>query len=155
MQIWSFQKLVLCRALDYAKLKLYVAIQYNLNLTIRLRVMPLGKRILTELLTLKSSFLIFKRWTTWSSAQICVRSPVKFCCDDMESYILIAISGKLTKISNLECVARTLTRLCLCNQQINTMEGLQLPNLQQLLLHQNNITEIKGLEGYESIFICN
>ena len=42
----------------------------------------------------------------------------------------------------------TLTRLCLCNQNITVMEGLQLPNLKQLLLQQNQITKIEALEGY-------
>ena len=38
-------------------------------------------------------------------------------------------------------------RLCLCDQGITRMECLELPNLRELLLHQNALTRMEGLDG--------
>lgn len=41
----------------------------------------------------------------------------------------------------------SLQTLCICDQDIQVMEGLDLPNLRELFLHRNNITAINGLHG--------
>ena len=49
--------------------------------------------------------------------------------------------------SGLQPVAMTLERLCLCDQKLTRIEGLHLPVLRELLLHQNSISRIEGLDG--------
>jgi hypothetical protein len=44
-------------------------------------------------------------------------------------------------------VANTLVRLCLCDQLLTSFEGIELPQLRELFLHQNRITSLKGLHG--------
>ena len=60
---------------------------------------------------------------------------------------LTVINAGMTRISALQPVASTLEKLCLCDQGITRMEGLALPNLRELLLHQNALTRIEGLDG--------
>lgn len=60
---------------------------------------------------------------------------------------LIMLDNGLKRISNLSCVGHTLTKLCLCDQDITVMENLKLPNLRELYLHRNCITRISGLNG--------
>lgn len=60
---------------------------------------------------------------------------------------LTLINCGLTEISGLECVGGTLERLTLCDQHIERMENLALPNLRELLLQQNKITCIQGLNS--------
>eukprot|EP00936_MAST-01D_sp_MAST-1D-sp1_P002182 g2182.t1 len=60
---------------------------------------------------------------------------------------LTVINAGMTRISALQPVASTLEKLCLCDQGITRMEGLTLPNLRELLLHQNALTRIEGLDG--------
>jgi Leucine-rich repeat len=66
-------------------------------------------------------------------------------CSSLRSFSLIDCN--LQKISNLVPVARTLVRLCLCDNAIKKMENLQLPVLRELFLHHNRISKISGLEG--------
>ena len=67
--------------------------------------------------------------------------------EERPSETIEAISGRIRRISNLTPVSMTLTRLCLCDQQIEGIDNLNLPNLLELLLHQNRIQKIEGLEG--------
>ncbi|DAZ99913.1 TPA: hypothetical protein N0F65_011836 [Lagenidium giganteum] len=60
---------------------------------------------------------------------------------------LTMINTKLTRIANLHPVRDSLLHLCLANQAITTMEGLDLPNLRQLYLQQNRIDRIEGLSS--------
>jgi Leucine-rich repeat len=66
-------------------------------------------------------------------------------CSSLRSFSLIDCN--LQKISHLAPVARTLVRLCLCDNAIKKMENLQLPVLRELFLHHNRISKISGLEG--------
>jgi Leucine-rich repeat (LRR) protein len=59
---------------------------------------------------------------------------------------LVMIDNGLKGISNLTPVAMTLTTLCLCDQQIKKIENLELPLLQELLLHRNDISVLCNLE---------
>ncbi|CAK4266120.1 unnamed protein product [Aphanomyces euteiches] len=65
----------------------------------------------------------------------------------MGAHIGLVIQCRLQRISRLEPVAHTLTRLCLADQELTKIEGLCLPNLRQLLLHNNHIRVIENLEG--------
>ncbi len=53
----------------------------------------------------------------------------------------------MSRISNLAPLSMTLKVLCLCDQNITTMENLDLPQLRELYLHRNQITKISGLHG--------
>jgi Leucine-rich repeat len=66
-------------------------------------------------------------------------------CTSLRSFSLI--DSNLQRISHLAPVARTLVRLCLCDNAIKKMENLQLPVLRELFLHHNRISKISGLEG--------
>ena len=57
------------------------------------------------------------------------------------------LDNGLSRISNLTPVAMTLQMLCLCDQNITVIENLELPHLQELYLHRNQISEIKNLTG--------
>lgn len=57
------------------------------------------------------------------------------------------IDNGLRRISNLFPVSMSLQILCLCDQSIEIMENLNLPNLRELHLHRNQIRRIDGLEG--------
>jgi hypothetical protein len=59
----------------------------------------------------------------------------------------VMIDNTLSKISNLSYVSNTLKILCLCDQLIVKMENLDLPVLQELYLHRNQITCLEGLSG--------
>lgn len=59
----------------------------------------------------------------------------------------VMIDNTLSKISNLAPVSNTLKILCLCDQLIIKMENLDLPVLQELYLHRNEITCLEGLSG--------
>ena len=60
---------------------------------------------------------------------------------------LTVINSGLSRISNLSPVGHTLEKLCLCDQGLTRMENLLLPQLKELLLHQNALTRIENLEG--------
>eukprot|EP01041_Mallomonas_annulata_P009742 gene9742-20259_t len=60
---------------------------------------------------------------------------------------LSMLDNGLKRISNLEPVSVTLQSLCLCDQEITTMENLNLPNLKELFLHRNCITKIENLHN--------
>jgi outer membrane lipopolysaccharide assembly protein LptE/RlpB len=66
-------------------------------------------------------------------------------CNSLRSFSLI--DSNLQRISHLAPVARTLVRLCLCDNAIKKIENLQLPVLRELFLHHNRISKISGLEG--------
>ena len=66
-------------------------------------------------------------------------------CSQLQALTMMKTS--LLQISNLQPVSMTLERLCLCDQSITRMENLQLPVLRELLLHQNSISRIEGLDG--------
>jgi Leucine-rich repeat (LRR) protein len=59
---------------------------------------------------------------------------------------LTCINNCITRISNLVPVSNLLVSLCLCDQQINFIENLELPFLEELFLHRNQITKMSGLE---------
>lgn len=61
-------------------------------------------------------------------------------------WICAVINCNLRAIGHLQLVAATLTHLCLSNQSLTVMEGLDLPNLRSLYLQQNRIERIGGLE---------
>lgn len=61
--------------------------------------------------------------------------------------MIIVIDNGLRRISNLSPVSISLQILCLCDQSIELMENLNLPNLKELYLHRNQIRKIDGLEG--------
>jgi len=60
---------------------------------------------------------------------------------------LSIISTGLKEISNLEPLAPTLVELCLTDQQLTRISGLNLPNLRRLFLHRNKIKKIENLDG--------
>ena len=60
---------------------------------------------------------------------------------------LTMLDNGLKKISNLSPVSRTLTSLCLCDQDISRMDYLELPALRELFLHRNKIIEVADLGG--------
>ena len=64
------------------------------------------------------------------------------------------INTKLKCISNLHHVRETLVHLCLVNQSLTKMEGLDLPNLRFLYLQQNRIEKIEGLERLCLFCLC-
>ena len=66
-------------------------------------------------------------------------------CVNLRSLTLIGVG--LRRLSNLACVARSLERLCLPENEITRIEGLYLPNLRELYLHSNQICRIEGLDG--------
>ncbi|KAF0694554.1 Aste57867_14594 [Aphanomyces stellatus] len=66
-------------------------------------------------------------------------------CPNLCSFTMI--NCRLQRISRLEPVAHTLTRLCLADQDLTKIDGLCLPNLRQLLLHNNQIETIENLDG--------
>ena len=53
--------------------------------------------------------------------------------------LLTVIQTGLREISGLVPVAHSLLRLVITEQKINKIEGLELPNLRDLLLHSNEI----------------
>lgn len=59
---------------------------------------------------------------------------------------LTLLDNNLSRISNLHVVSATLISLCLCDQNITKMENLKLPNLRELYLHRNQISEIENLQ---------
>ena len=61
---------------------------------------------------------------------------------------IIVINTGLSRLSNLAPVGHTLEKLCLCDQGLTRIENLLLPQLRELLLHQNALTRIENLEGY-------
>jgi hypothetical protein len=67
------------------------------------------------------------------------------CCPNLRRLALI--DNGLRRISNLSPVSISLQILCLCDQSIELMENLNLPNLKELYLHRNQIRKIDGLEG--------
>ncbi|OQR89870.1 hypothetical protein ACHHYP_05985 [Achlya hypogyna] len=60
---------------------------------------------------------------------------------------LTMLNCRLQRIGGLDHVASTLTRLCLSDQDLTSIEGLALPHLRQLLLDHNRIKVIENLEG--------
>ncbi|CAM9422855.1 unnamed protein product [Pylaiella littoralis] len=70
-------------------------------------------------------------------------------CTSLRSLTLIDCG--LRRISNLEPVGHSLIKLCLCDQGLKRMEGLCLPGLRELYLHQNRISKIEGLQGCPSL----
>ena len=75
-------------------------------------------------------------------------------CDEISSLqycrslkVLSMLDNGLKKISNLTPVCNTLIKLCLCDQLINKIDNLDLPNLKELYLHRNRIESIDGLKG--------
>jgi hypothetical protein len=68
--------------------------------------------------------------------------------DDCSNLLKLSLlDNGLKQISNLSPVSLTLTSLCICDQDINRMENLDLPRLKNLYLHRNNIEHISGLSG--------
>ena len=61
------------------------------------------------------------------------------------------INNGLLSISNLTYVQNTLISLCLCDQNINKMENLELPQLIELFLHRNQIERIQGLNQCKNL----
>jgi Leucine-rich repeat (LRR) protein len=59
---------------------------------------------------------------------------------------MIVINCKIQCISNLSSVRDTLVQLCLAEQCITQIQGLDLPNLRSLYLQNNKISKIQGLE---------
>jgi hypothetical protein len=53
----------------------------------------------------------------------------------------------MTRITGLAPVSHTLEKLNLCDQNLTKIEGLTLPHLRELLLHENKITKIENLQG--------
>eukprot|EP00752_Nemacystus_decipiens_P001844 g1778.t1 len=70
-------------------------------------------------------------------------------CTSLRSLTLIDCG--LRRISNLEPVGHSLVKMCLCDQGLKKMEGLCLPGLKELYLHQNKISKIEGLDGCPSL----
>ncbi|CAM9430862.1 unnamed protein product [Ectocarpus fasciculatus] len=70
-------------------------------------------------------------------------------CTSLRSLTLIDCG--LRRISNLEPVRHSLVKMCLCDQDLKKMEGLCLPGLRELYLHQNKIAKIEGLDGCPSL----
>jgi Leucine-rich repeat (LRR) protein len=66
-------------------------------------------------------------------------------CVNLRSLTLIGVG--LRRLSNLACVARSLERLCLPENELTRIEGLYLPNLRELYLQSNQICRIEGLDG--------
>ena len=61
---------------------------------------------------------------------------------------LTLIDNGITRISNLAPVSLTLSVLCLCDQELVVISGLQsCPNLKELYLHRNRIASMDGLQG--------
>ena len=54
----------------------------------------------------------------------------------------LGIDNGLKRISNLEPISISLITLCLCDQNLKTMDNLLLPNLKDLYLHRNDIRHI-------------
>eukprot|EP00903_Cladosiphon_okamuranus_P008058 g7772.t1 len=70
-------------------------------------------------------------------------------CTSLRSLTLIDCG--LRRISNLQPVGHSLVKMCLCDQGVKKMEGLCLPGLKELYLHQNKISKIEGLDGCPSL----
>lgn len=66
-------------------------------------------------------------------------------CVNLRSLTLIGVG--LRRLSNLACVARSLERLSLPENELTRIEGLYLPNLRELYLQSNQICRIEGLDG--------
>jgi hypothetical protein len=66
-------------------------------------------------------------------------------CVNLRSISLIGVG--LKRISNLACVGHSLERLSLSENALTKIEGLYLPNLRELYLHNNSICRLEGLEG--------
>lgn len=70
-------------------------------------------------------------------------------CPNLEK--LYMINNSLLSISNLVPVQSTLRTLCLCNQQLTSLESLNLPVLEELFLHNNLIERMTGLQRTPSL----
>lgn len=71
---------------------------------------------------------------------------------------LSVMSTGLRRISNLDCLGRTLLHLNLSNQELTAIENLRLPHLRELLLHRNSITKVEGLDGcprLQKLWLCS
>ena len=77
-------------------------------------------------------------------AVIAIGVPVRGCCVDRDRPNCAAA---VEQISNLQSVSMTLERLCLPDQNILRLENLDLPCLRELLLQQNAISRIEGLDN--------
>ncbi len=53
---------------------------------------------------------------------------------------LAFIDNGIKRLSNLNVLGPTLTSLCICDQEIQEIENLNLPNLRELYLHRNLIS---------------
>ena len=64
----------------------------------------------------------------------------------------------MREISGLVPVAHSLLRLVITEQKITKIEGLDLPNLRDLLLHCNQILRIENLQGcpkLQRLWLCS
>ena len=73
--------------------------------------------------------------------------PKCVSCSPVFLSLLPVIHTGLTRMSNLYPAGHSLLRLVLTQQRLTRMEHLDLPNLRDLLLHDNEIVRIENLGG--------
>lgn len=88
-------------------------------------------------------------------------NPISELGDALEGFAslrsLTLMSTGLRRMSGLDKVSATLTRLALPNQKITKMESLALPNLVELFLQGNAISKIEGLsmcKRLQKLWLC-